>query len=41
MLELLEPYHGERALVVKLLETSGLQPPRYGPRLAPRAIEGI
>ncbi len=41
MLELLEPYRGERALVVKLLETGGPQPPRYGPRLAPRAIEGI
>jgi 3-methyladenine DNA glycosylase/8-oxoguanine DNA glycosylase len=41
MFELLEPYRGERALVVKLLESSGLQPPRYGPRLAPRAIEGI
>ncbi len=41
MLELLEPYRGERALVVKLLESSGLQPPRYGARLAPRAIEGI
>jgi 3-methyladenine DNA glycosylase/8-oxoguanine DNA glycosylase len=41
MLELLEPYRGERALVVKLLESSGLQAPRYGARLAPRAIEGI
>ena len=41
MLELLEPYRGRRALVVRLLETSGLQAPRYGPRLAPRRIEGI
>ena len=41
MLELLEPYRGERALVVKLLESSGLQPPRYGARLTLRAIEGI
>jgi 3-methyladenine DNA glycosylase/8-oxoguanine DNA glycosylase len=41
MLELLEPYRGERALVIKLLESSGLRPPRYGARLTPRAIEGI
>lgn len=41
MLELLEPYRGRRALVVRLLELSGLRPPRYGPRLAPRRIEGI
>jgi 3-methyladenine DNA glycosylase/8-oxoguanine DNA glycosylase len=41
MLELLEPFRGRRALVVRLLELSGLQPPRYGPRLAPRRIEGI
>ena len=41
MLELLEPYHGRRALVVRLLELSGVRAPRYGPRLAPRRIEGI
>lgn len=41
MLELLEPFRGRRALVVRLLELSGLQAPRYGPRLAPRVIEGI
>jgi 3-methyladenine DNA glycosylase/8-oxoguanine DNA glycosylase len=41
MLELLEPYRGRRALVVRLLETSGMRAPRYGPRLAPRRIEGI
>jgi 3-methyladenine DNA glycosylase/8-oxoguanine DNA glycosylase len=41
MLELLEPYRGRRALVVRLLELSGLAAPRYGPRLAPRRIEGI
>jgi 3-methyladenine DNA glycosylase/8-oxoguanine DNA glycosylase len=41
MLELLEPYRGRRALVVRLLESSGIQAPRYGPRLAPRRIEGI
>jgi 3-methyladenine DNA glycosylase/8-oxoguanine DNA glycosylase len=41
MLELLEPFRGRRALVVRLLELSGIQPPRYGPRLAPRRIDGI
>ena len=41
MLELLEPYRGQRALVVRLLELSGLRAPRYGPRLAPRRIEAI
>ena len=41
MLELLEPYRGRRALVVRLLELSGMRAPRYGPRLTPRAIEGI
>lgn len=41
MLELLEPYRGRRALVIRLLELSGSMAPRYGPRLAPRRIEGI
>lgn len=41
MLELLEPYHGHRALVVRLLELSGIRPPAYGPRLSPRRIEAI
>jgi 3-methyladenine DNA glycosylase/8-oxoguanine DNA glycosylase len=39
MLELLEPWRGERARVVRLLESSGLYAPRYGPRLTPRRIE--
>ncbi len=39
MLELLEPWRGERARVVRLLELSGIQAPRYGPRLTPRRIE--
>ena len=39
MLELLEPWRGERARVVRLLELSGIRAPRYGPRLAPRRIE--
>jgi len=39
MLELLAPYAGRRALVIRLLELSGLRPPRYGPRMAPRRIQ--
>jgi 3-methyladenine DNA glycosylase/8-oxoguanine DNA glycosylase len=39
MLELLEPWRGQRALVVRLLELSGIRVPRYGPRLAFRNIE--
>lgn len=41
MLELLEPYHGQRGRVQRLLEASGLTPPRYGPRLAPQRIAEI
>lgn len=41
MTELLAPYAGRRALVVRLIESSGIRAPRYGPRLAPRRIEGI
>lgn len=41
MLELLEPYRGQRGRVQRLLEVSGIAPPRYGPRLAPQRIEGI
>jgi len=40
MLELLEPYRGQRALVIRLLELSGIRAPRYGPRLSLRRIEG-
>jgi len=40
MLELLEPWRGHRARVIRLLEASGLAAPRYGPRLAPRGIGG-
>ena len=35
MLELLEPWPGHRARVVRLLELSGTSAPRYGPRFAP------
>jgi 3-methyladenine DNA glycosylase/8-oxoguanine DNA glycosylase len=36
MLELLEPYRGNRQRVVRLIEGSGIRKPRYGPRMAPR-----
>ncbi len=39
MLELLEPWRGERARVIRLLELSGIDAPKYGPRLTPRRIE--
>ena len=41
MLELLEPYRGQRGRVVRLLEATGLSAPRYGPRMAPRRIERL
>jgi 3-methyladenine DNA glycosylase/8-oxoguanine DNA glycosylase len=41
MLELLEPYRGQRARVQRLLEASGIRPPRYGPRMAPRRIADL
>jgi 3-methyladenine DNA glycosylase/8-oxoguanine DNA glycosylase len=40
MLELLEPYRGQRARVIRLLELSGIRAPRYGPRFSFRGIEG-
>jgi 3-methyladenine DNA glycosylase/8-oxoguanine DNA glycosylase len=41
MLELLEPYRGARARVMRLLELSGISAPRYGPRLNGRGIEDL
>lgn len=41
MLELLEPYRGQRGRVQRLLEASGIWPPHYGPRMALRSIAGI
>ena len=38
MVALLEPWRGHRARVVRLLETAGIAPPRYGPRVAPRDL---
>jgi endonuclease III len=41
MVELLEPYRGRRALVVRLLELGAPGAPRRGPRLSPRRIDAI
>ena len=38
MLELLAPWAGHRARVVRLLEQAGVGPPRFGPRVAPRDL---
>jgi 3-methyladenine DNA glycosylase/8-oxoguanine DNA glycosylase len=38
MLELLEPYRGQRARVTRYLELGGFAAPRYGPRLSSRDI---
>lgn len=41
MLELLEPYRGQRGRVQRLLEASGIRIPRFGPRMPTRSIESI
>ena len=41
MLELLEPYRGQRARVVQLLELGGRSPARRAPRMAVRAIDHL
>ena len=38
MLELLEPFRGNRGRVIRLITAAGLGPPRRGPRLTPRDI---
>jgi 3-methyladenine DNA glycosylase/8-oxoguanine DNA glycosylase len=38
MVELLEPYRGHRARVIRLLEVGGIYPPRFGPRLPLRRL---
>ena len=38
MMELLEPYRGHRARVIRLLGLSGIQAPRFGPRMRLRHI---
>ena len=41
MLELLEPFRGQRGRVIRLLEVAGFPAERHGPRYAGRRIEGI
>ncbi|MDP8937867.1 MAG: DNA-3-methyladenine glycosylase 2 family protein [Actinomycetota bacterium] len=41
MLELLEPYRGHRARVVRLIECAGVVAPRFGPRMPLRSIASI
>jgi endonuclease III len=41
MLELLEPYRGQRGRVQRYLEVGRVVAPRYGPRMAPRRIAAI
>lgn len=41
MLELLEPYRGQRGRVQRLIEASGIVAPRYGPRMTPQLIADI
>jgi 3-methyladenine DNA glycosylase/8-oxoguanine DNA glycosylase len=41
MLELLEPYRGQRARLVRILELSGVTPPRRGPRVGSRPIADL
>jgi 3-methyladenine DNA glycosylase/8-oxoguanine DNA glycosylase len=41
MLELLEPYRGQRGRVQRLLELGGIAPPRYGPRMPARQISAL
>ena len=41
MLELLEPYRGQRGRAIRLLELSGIRAPRYGPRMSPRSIASM
>lgn len=41
MLELLEPYRGQRGRVQRLLEVSGIGAPRYGPRLPLQRIASL
>jgi 3-methyladenine DNA glycosylase/8-oxoguanine DNA glycosylase len=39
MLELLEPYRGQRGRVQRLLEASQISPPAFGPRMEARSID--
>jgi hypothetical protein len=41
MLDLLVSWAGQRARVVRLIELSGVTPPKFGPRFAPNDIRRI
>ena len=41
MLELLEPYRGQRGRVQVLIEAGGITAPKFGPRVRPGAIEQL
>ena len=41
MLELLAPYSGHRARVIRLIEAAGIHAPRRGPRMGSRSISGL
>jgi 3-methyladenine DNA glycosylase/8-oxoguanine DNA glycosylase len=41
MLELLEPYRGQRGRVVRLLMAAGSAPPKYGPRMEVNSIAAL
>ena len=41
MLELLEPYRGQRGRVQRLIEAGGIGAPKFGPRVRPGAIERL
>jgi len=41
MLELLAPWAGHRARVISFLESSGIEAPRFGPRMAPRDLRDL
>jgi len=40
MLQLLEPYRGHRARVIRLIGVAGITAPRYGPKMPLRNIAG-
>lgn len=41
MLELLDPYRGHRGRAIRLIEASGVRPPRYGPRMEVADLAGM
>ncbi len=41
MMELLEPYAGQRGLVVRMIKTSGHAPPKWGPRMEVQDIRDL